>query len=173
MDPRAGTAHGHSLRNGRAPPTLARNPPDVSIVVHSAALDERRIHHAQGPHARSAADRHLVAVAGAIGRGAILPERTRRSGADLLDQPVVFFGSEGEIGVVAYDFADYLWLLAGGVGPMEAVEHGADEAKPHAAFTALAIQHAPGAKKTPSEVLARARGVYPTFSDGFMAQCRH
>jgi hypothetical protein len=112
-------------------------------------------------------------IFGQDGTGGLVALWVTRSGADLLDQPVVFFGSEGEIGIVAYDFGDYLWLLAGGVGPMEAVEHGADGAKPNAAFTALATKHAPGAKKTPSEVLARAREAYPSFSDDFMAQCRH
>jgi hypothetical protein len=37
-------------------------------------------------------------------------------------QPVVFLGSEGELAVIARDLHDYLWLLANGVGPLEAVD---------------------------------------------------
>jgi len=95
-----------------------------------------------------------------------------RKATDLLDQPVVFFGSEGAVGVVAYDFADYLWLLASGVGPMEAIEYGPDDSKSQAEFTAFADERALGAKKTCSEVLARAAEAFPTFADDFLAQCR-
>ena len=50
-----------------------------------------------------------------------------RLGEDLLRQPIVYFGSEGEIGVVAANFSDYLWLLAGGIGPVEAIDSPAAE----------------------------------------------
>ncbi len=96
-----------------------------------------------------------------------------REGVELLDQPVVFFGSEGEVGMVANDFADYLWLLAGGVGPYEAVEYGGEDASANTAFTAFAQQHAAAAKKTPVEVIARANEAYPTFRDDFMALCKY
>ncbi|MFX8266518.1 hypothetical protein ABTL47_19460, partial [Acinetobacter baumannii] len=36
----------------------------------------------------------------------------------LLEQPVVFLGSEGQRGVVACNFDEYLWLLAGGMEPV-------------------------------------------------------
>ena len=42
---------------------------------------------------------------------------------DLLQQPIVFFGSEGEVGVVAQNFGDYVWLFAHGLGPYEAVAY--------------------------------------------------
>eukprot|EP01117_Protostelium_nocturnum_P020821 TRINITY_DN9605_c0_g1_i1.p1 TRINITY_DN9605_c0_g1~~TRINITY_DN9605_c0_g1_i1.p1 ORF type:complete len:229 (+),score=92.25 TRINITY_DN9605_c0_g1_i1:28-714(+) len=42
-----------------------------------------------------------------------------RAGKDVLDQPVVFFGSDGD-SVVASNFSDFLWLLAQGEGPYEA-----------------------------------------------------
>lgn len=32
----------------------------------------------------------------------------------LFEQPVVFFGAEGELGIVAANLSDYLWLLAAG-----------------------------------------------------------
>ncbi|MFI8266555.1 hypothetical protein [Streptomyces sp. NPDC085665] len=35
----------------------------------------------------------------------------------LVEQPIVFLGSEGETGVVALDLGTFLWLLADGFGP--------------------------------------------------------
>lgn len=45
----------------------------------------------------------------------------------LVDQPVVFLGSEGKVGAVASDLADFLHLLAAGLGPYEVVEYGDTE----------------------------------------------
>lgn len=113
-------------------------------------------------------------IFGQDGTGGLVAIWVTRPDVGLLEQPVVFFGSEGEVGVVAYDFADYLWLLAAGIGPMEAVEYGADgDAKPNASLMTLAQENAAAAKKTAAEVLERARNAYPTFSDDFMALCRH
>jgi hypothetical protein len=50
-----------------------------------------------------------------------------RSDRDILEQPIVFFGSEGDLGVVASNFSDYLWLLANGIGPFESIGFGATE----------------------------------------------
>jgi len=94
-----------------------------------------------------------------------------RSGRPLLEQPIVFFGSEGELGVVATCFADYLWLLAGGVGPYEAVSYGADEAEESDEFTAFATKHAPERKKTAAEVLAAAQAEFPDFEAKIRALC--
>ncbi len=84
----------------------------------------------------------------------------------------MFFGSEGKVGVVAYDFADYLWLLAAGVGPMEAVEYGADEDKASVDFTAFAEKHAGAARKTGVAVLNRAKEAFPSFVADVEALCR-
>jgi hypothetical protein len=65
----------------------------------------------------------------------------------LLHQPIVFFGSQGELGVVAVDFADYLWLLAAGVGPSEAMVLGVEDAVPNPTFLAFAATHAPSAEE--------------------------
>jgi hypothetical protein len=86
-----------------------------------------------------------------------------RPGRPLADQPIVFFGSEGELGVVAANLNDYLWLLAGGVGPYEAIAYPDDEPEPSEQFTKFASKHAPGSKKTPAEVLAAARAEFPGF----------
>ncbi|MER5275409.1 hypothetical protein ABT025_06580 [Streptomyces sp. NPDC002809] len=40
---------------------------------------------------------------------------------ELAEQPIVFLGSEGETGVVAQEMGAFLWLLADGFGPWEAV----------------------------------------------------
>ena len=93
-----------------------------------------------------------------------------RPGAALLEQPIVFFGSEGELGIVARNFADYLWLLAGGQGPYEAVA-GYGRA-PNAAFTEFAERHAPGAAKPAAEVLADAAAEFPTFEADIRALVR-
>ena len=93
-------------------------------------------------------------------------------GAKLFDQPVVFLGSEGETGVVACDFGDYLWLLAGSIGPMEAVEYGADKAKPQKHFEDFAREVAPGKQKTPAEVLALAKAKHPGFEAWIESMCR-
>src|SRR3954468_22834926 len=79
-----------------------------------------------------------------------------RKGAPILEQPIVFFGSEGEMGVIARNFGDYLWLLAGGLGPLESLS-GDDEREPNAAFTEFAKKHAPDHERKPHEILAAAR----------------
>jgi hypothetical protein len=95
--------------------------------------------------------------------------------ASLLEQPVVFLGSEGETGVVARDFADYLWLVAGGYGPMEAVEYaptddGSRRDEPEA--RALAEKLAGTARKSPAAVLTRAQDEFPGFSSWIESMCR-
>jgi len=86
--------------------------------------------------------------------------------AALLEQPIVFFGSEGSVGVVARNFAEYLWLLAGGVGPCEAIEDPhRPPAPPHisAQFRRFAEEHARDAQRTPAEVLRAAAREFPAF----------
>lgn len=81
----------------------------------------------------------------------------------LLDQPIVFFGSEGEIGVIAKDFYDYIWLLAGGFGPYEAVESKRHKPKVHAGFTKFAEKNAKDRKRTPKDIIAAAKAEFPKF----------
>jgi hypothetical protein len=97
-----------------------------------------------------------------------------REGKPLSEQPIVFFGSEGELGVVARDLSDYLWLLAGGIGPYEAVasEGKVGRGKKNAAFADFAAQHAPDAKKSPSAVIRAARKEFPDFEKTIRALCR-
>lgn len=91
--------------------------------------------------------------------------------AGLLQQPIGFFGSHGELGVVAADFADYLWLLAAGYGPSEAICTGLDREATESRFTAFAATHAPAAKKSASAVIARAKHEFLRFEPSVRAQC--
>jgi hypothetical protein len=55
------------------------------------------------------------------GSGGLVAFWTREPGAAIETQPIVFLGSEGEIAVLARNLGDYLWLLAGGLAPLEPV----------------------------------------------------
>jgi hypothetical protein len=95
-----------------------------------------------------------------------------RPSRPLLAQPVVFFGSEGSVGVVARNFGDYLWLLAGGLGPFEAVEwpQATRASVPH--FVDFAKSHAADETKTAREVIAVAQAEFPTFGRDVRDLCK-
>jgi hypothetical protein len=95
-----------------------------------------------------------------------------RPGAPVLQQPIVFFGSEGAVGVLASHFADYLWLLAGGFGPFEALTYSESERPPNQPFTAFARLHSGETQKSASEVLSKARAEFPEFEEGIRSACR-
>jgi hypothetical protein len=82
----------------------------------------------------------------------------------LTAQPVVFMGSEGEYGVIASDLADFLWLLADGSGPMEAVEQPDRPSRPKPELIAIAERHAPQARKSAAEAVALARQRFGHFN---------
>jgi tetratricopeptide (TPR) repeat protein len=97
-----------------------------------------------------------------------------RKDVTIVEQPVVFFGSEGALGVVARDFADYLWLLAAGVGPKEAIEHGirADLSRAHElarSFGKFAADVVPEARKSPHQIVGQATSEFPNFGAGVLA----
>jgi hypothetical protein len=96
-----------------------------------------------------------------------------RPNAQLLEQPIVFLGSEGEFGLVAKNFADYLWLLAGGLGPYEAIAYPGLDREPNNLFTAFAKEHAPTATKAASAVIAQARREFPSFEADVCSLCRY
>lgn len=66
------------------------------------------------------ADASKFRVFGQDGSGGYAAFWTVRDTPDLLAQPIVFMGSEGEAAILACNFYDYLWLLASGLGPCEA-----------------------------------------------------
>jgi hypothetical protein len=89
----------------------------------------------------------------------------------LLEQPIVFLGSEGELGVIAQNFSDYLWLLASGNGPYEAVAYPDEQRPPDEQFTNFAIAHATGGRRNMNEVLADAKAKFPNFASEVQEQC--
>lgn len=91
---------------------------------------------------------------------------------DLLQQPVVFFGSEGELDVVAKNFYDYLWLFANGIGPYEAVEYLDIERPQNQLFLEFAEKHAYSHKGSTNEILAKASNEFPGFSATIEGLCR-
>src|SRR4051812_8767233 len=121
-------------------------------------------------------------IFGTDGTGGYAAIWLARPTQDLLEQPIVFFGSEGETAVIAKDFAAYTWILAGGCGPYEAAAYLAFEKmtadwdpedkgeNPKGKFTAredfiaFAQEHFPNAKKAPLEIIAEAGAEFPTFA---------
>lgn len=111
-------------------------------------------------------------VFGQDGTGGLAALWYGRPGLPLAEQPVVFMGSEGECGVVAGNLSDFLWLLADGCGPFEAVMYGADASRPDAALTALAERHATTPRRPARDILAEARAEFPAFAEDIDALCR-
>ncbi|MEU1406026.1 SMI1/KNR4 family protein [Streptomyces sp. NPDC005728] len=97
-----------------------------------------------------------------------------RPGREPADQPVVFLGSEGETGVVARDLSDFLWILADGAGPLEAVDpYGVGlTSRPNAELTAVAEQFAAGRGQTAATLTRLAREEFAGFDDLIMGLCR-
>ena len=90
----------------------------------------------------------------------------------ILEQPIVFIGSEGEIGVVAATFDEYLWLLAGGIGPYEAVAYPQLDREPDPSFTQFAREHSSVSRMPPAQIMAKAREIYPEFRTWMESLCR-
>jgi hypothetical protein len=96
-----------------------------------------------------------------------------RPRAPIIDQPIVYLGSEGQRDVVARDLGELLWLFAAGYGPAEAVEEnrgGIQE--PNEAFRAIAERHAPGRELPVEQIVSAAQAEFPHFSDYIDALCR-
>ncbi|MER7181709.1 SMI1/KNR4 family protein [Streptomyces hyaluromycini] len=92
----------------------------------------------------------------------------------LVDQPVVFLGSEGETGVVARDLSAFLWLLAGGYGPREATtsyEPGWT-ARHNQELTAVAERFAADHEQSAAAIIEQATREFSDFDDTIMELCR-
>ncbi|MGW5099239.1 SMI1/KNR4 family protein [Streptomyces sp. NPDC004100] len=115
-------------------------------------------------------------VFGQDGSGGYVAFWLARAGRELAEQPVVFLGSEGETGVVAPDLAAFLWLLAEGYGPCEAVApHAPDpDWTPRLDNDLAAIAERFGADRRASvaEIIAQAAQEFPDFDDTIMELCR-
>ncbi len=111
---------------------------------------------------------------GCDGSGSYAAFMIQRPDAPLLDQPIVFFGSEGELGAVAAHFSDLLWLLGDGVGPKEAIEYsgGLGNRAKAPALAEFAATHATGPRKTAGDVIGAAKTLLPNFEASIRALCR-
>ena len=110
-------------------------------------------------------------VFGQDGTGGLAAIWNVRTGKPLLEQPIVFFGSEGQLGVVASCFSDYVWLLAQGVGPFEAIAYGAELGREHSIFEKFARKHAPESERPAGEILGAAKSEFPGFEDEIRGLC--
>jgi hypothetical protein len=90
----------------------------------------------------------------------------------IADQPVAFLGSEGERGVIARDLADYLWLLADGTGPYEALAHPQRTSNPNAELTDIAERYAPDRRQPAATLIENAKRQYPSFGIIIGSLCR-
>ena len=95
-----------------------------------------------------------------------------RPGEPVIDQPIVYIGSEGQRAVVARNLGDLLWLFAAGYGPAEAVEDRGGILEPNGAFRAIAERHAPGRELRVEQIVSAAKAEFPHFSDYVDALCR-
>lgn len=90
----------------------------------------------------------------------------------ILEQPIVFLGSEGENGVVASNFDSYLWLLASGIGPYEAVTYPIADGAENEQFQAFARENSSLEQMGARTVLEQARSKHPDFPDLIDSLCR-
>lgn len=111
-------------------------------------------------------------VFGQDGTGGLAALWCVRPGRPLVEQPVVFLGSEGERGVVAANLSDFLWVLADGLGPLEVVDFEQYEGRPSATLTALAERHATTPRRTTRDIVTTVQAEFPTFSEDIDALCR-
>jgi hypothetical protein len=113
---------------------------------------------------------HVFGKHGTGGRAAVW---CARPGQPLTEQPVVFLGAEGETGVVAGNLSDFLWVLADGYGPREALWPDRDwTARPNAVLADIAARHASTPRRPAPEIVAAAGAQFPSFADDLDALCR-
>lgn len=113
----------------------------------------------------SSVDGAQFRIFGQDGTGGYAAFWIAQPGQPLEVQPIVFLGSEGAIGVVAANLDEYLWLLAAGVGPFEAVELPGLERNPIAHFARFAREQSKVEPLSAAEVNARANAAWPGFAD--------
>jgi hypothetical protein len=94
-----------------------------------------------------------------------------RPNTTVTEQPVVYIGSEGEVGVVAQDLGDLLWLFANGLGPAEAFNDPGRETQQNEAFRVIAERHAAGKGRPTADIVATALERYPGFPEFMSAMC--
>lgn len=82
---------------------------------------------------------------------------------EILEQPIIFLGSEGEIGVVAKNFDDYLWLLAHTHGSFEATSYPENDKKINQTFLDFAKKYSKSEHRAIMEITKDAKNTYPYF----------
>jgi hypothetical protein len=120
----------------------------------------------------SAVDGAQFRVFGQDGTGGYAALWIANPGQPLEAQPIVFLGSEGEKGVIALNVDEYLWLLAAGTGPYEAVAYPGTAADPKAQFAEFARKNSKASVLQASEVLARANAAHLSFEKYIDDLCR-
>lgn len=80
------------------------------------------------------------------------------------EQPIVYFESEGKTHLVAQNAKELLWLLASGVGPLEAERSLQPNynAKPQSKVRKVALRLAGDVKKCSTEIVVSAAGLLLT-----------
>lgn len=91
---------------------------------------------------------------------------------DVLTQPIVYLGSEGEVGVVASNFSDYLWLLAQNHDAHGALFESDDMKSINFDFHEFALQYVKTPKKSVDEIVALAQREFPDFHNNINALLR-
>ena len=92
--------------------------------------------------------------------------------SSLLEQPIVFFGSVGELGIIAKNFHDYLWLLASGHGPYEAVSYPDDETEINSQFMDFAKSNSQTEQRCALSIIEEATNSFPEFTNQIELLCR-
>lgn len=113
---------------------------------------------------------HQFLFFGQDGSGGLTGIWKASAGAELLDQPIVFLGSEGETRVISKNFSDYLWLLASGHSGVE-TEYLSDEKSPEEVFVQFAEQHATTPRRQASVIIAEAHDLHPGFEGYISSLC--
>lgn len=85
----------------------------------------------------------------------------------------MFFGSQGDLGVVAPDLSGFLWVLADGSGPFEAVDERERNrpSRPHAELTAIAERFAPDRRQSARPIIEAAQAEFPEFEGYILGMC--
>ena len=115
---------------------------------------------------------HEYLIFGQDGSGGYVAFWHVRDTEDLLQQPIVFFGSEGTAGVIAQNFDSYIRLFANGVGPYEAIENPGFMASNAEEFIAFAEAHSASSKSSVAEIVERAKAEFPYFEKNIDDLCK-
>ncbi|KAL4894029.1 hypothetical protein BDV59DRAFT_176693 [Aspergillus ambiguus] len=95
-----------------------------------------------------------------------------RPDTTVVEQPVVYIGSEGEHCLIAQNLGDCLWLFANGSGPAEVIDDPGRETEPNEEYRMIAERYAPERARSSAEILVAAQKEFPNFPELIEAMCR-